>query len=271
MNHMVELLPFLLLIGACGGFMSGLLGVGGGIIFVPALYFTLSASGVNPDQTMHIAVASSMAIIVVSVSSSALTHYKNGNTDKKLFLGWMPFIIAGAITGVVLASIVNGDFLKNLFAVFTLGIAAYMGFSDTKDETVKKIRGLTENIQKALSFLIGVSCTMIGLGGGALTVPLMRASGVSMKKAIGTGAALGPCVAIPAVIGHILIGLKHADSLPPYSIGYVNFLVVALILPAAIPMAYAGAKVSTRMNKTFLQRAFALVMLAVSLKMLWPA
>lgn len=271
MDHLTEMLPLLLAIGACGGFMSGLLGVGGGIIFVPSLYFVLSSSGTASDQAMHIAVATSMAIIVTSVGSSAITHYKNENTDKKILLSWMPFVILGAISGAVTASAVNGGALKTLFAFFTLGIAFYMAFSGAQADTLKRLSFLTKNIQKGLVFLIGLFCTMVGMGGGVLTVPLLRVTGSTMKKAIGTGAALGLCVAIPAVIGHALMGMRHHEILPPYSLGYVNLLAAGLIIPAAIPMAYMGAKVSTRMNKTFLQRAFAVVMLAVSIKMLWPA
>ena len=262
-----EILALLLCIGGAGGFLSGLLGVGGGILFVPALYFAMAGFGVDPKHMMHLAVGTSFAIVFATGTVSALGHHRRGSVDVALVRSWSLFIVSGVIVGSFFATAVNGDVLKRIFAGVTFVLALYMAFGPSKPGAHEK-NILTRKIQQGICVGIGMVSSMIGVGGAILTVPMMSYIGTPMTRAMGTGAALGMLISLPATISYILGGLPHMSELPPYSAGYVNLLAVALIIPASMYMAPYGVKASHTLPQAMLRRVFAAVMMIVSLRML---
>lgn len=261
-----ELIMLLLAIGGVGGFLSGLLGVGGGVIFVPALFFALSSLGFSQEHAMHIAVGSSLAVVLATGATSSFGHYRRGGVDWPVVKAWGPPIICGVIAGACFASSVNSIVLKEIFAGMTLCIAAYMMFGDDRSEA-KPLRFLTLQVQKVLCGLIGLVSAMVGIGGAILTVPMLSYVGLPMQRAVGTGATLGVVVALPGIVTYMVTGLMVQDQLPPWSIGYVNILTVAMILPTSMLVAPLGVKVSHNMPRRMLRRVFAIVLLIVSIRM----
>lgn len=261
-----EIIALLLCIGGMGGFLSGMLGVGGGILFVPALYFSMSALGIDSQHAMHLAVGTSLAIVFATGSVSALGHHRRGAVDVALMKSWGGYIVAGVVIGSFFATAVNGEVLKRIFAGVTLVLSIYMAFGTTKRAANAK-NFLTAKIQHGLCVGIGMVSSMIGVGGAILTVPMMSYIGTPMTRAMGTGAALGMLISFPGTISYMLGGLPHLSELPPYSIGYVNVLAVALIIPASMFMAPIGVKASHSLPHTMLRRVFAAVMLIVSIRM----
>lgn len=258
------LLPLLLLIGAVAGFLSGLLGVGGGIVIVPSLFFTLSLAGIGGEHAMHVTVGTSLCVIVATVLTSSRAHHKRGAVDAGLLKSWGPFLALGVGSGALVAGGIDGKFLKVAFALVTLFMSGYMAFGG---EVTARPKFLGAGVQRLLVTLIGGVAAMTGMGGAVLTIPLMTAVGVPMHRAVGTGAALGVLVAATGAAGYIVAGLGHAAELPPFSLGYVNLLAAACIMPGAMLMAPYGVKVSHRTDKKPLRRVFALVMALVSIRM----
>lgn len=261
-----ELIVLLLAIGVAGGFLSGLLGVGGGILFVPALYFCLTSIGVDAAHAMHIAVGSSLAIVSVTISTSALGHHRRDSVDIALIKSWGPFIVGGVVAGFLFASAVPGAVLKAIFAGLTLLIAFYMAFTGDRDITAASYI-LPLKLQRAACVAIGMVSSMIGVGGAILTVPLMSVIGTPMPRAIGTAAALGMLISFPGMLGYMATGMLHAGELPPWSAGYVNLLAVAAIIPASMLLAPVGVKFSHTLDRRMLRRVFAMVLVIVSLRM----
>lgn len=261
-----ELIMLLLAIGCVGGFLSGLLGVGGGIIFVPALFFALSSLGFSEEHAMHIAIGSSLAIVMATGSVSASSHYKRGGVDLTLVRSWGVPIVIGVIMGALVASSVKSVVLKEIFAFMTLLIAFYMAFSKDRTDVVP-LRWLTMTVQKFIAAFIGVISAMLGVGGAILTVPLMSYIGLPMPRAVGTGAALGVAVAVPGVLSYMVSGMLVHEALPPWSIGYVNLLTVAMIIPSSMLMAPVGVRLSHNMPRAMLRRVFAVVLIIVSVRM----
>ena len=257
----------LIALGAAGGFLSGLLGVGGGIIFVPALYFAMTSVGVDAQHAMHLAVGSSLAVVFATGSISALGHHRRGAVDTGIMKSWGAFIVTGVIAGSLFASAVNGDSLKRIFAVIVFLMSFYMAFGGDAPARPEK-HFLTLRIQHALCVAIGMVSSMIGVGGAILTVPMMSYIGTPATRALGTGAALGMLISLPGTIGYVLAGLPHLSELPPFSAGYVNLLAVALIIPTSMMLAPVGVKVSHALPHRMLRRIFAVVMLVVSVRML---
>lgn len=263
----IELVLLLLTIGAAGGFLSGLLGVGGGILFVPALFFATSAVGLELDHAMHIAIATSLLIVFATGATSAVAHYRRGSVETRLLREWGPFILAGVVAGSFFASSADSGLLKQLFAGVTFFISIYMAFGkERRAET--KAAFLTPQVQRGLCLFIGFLSSLIGIGGAILTVPMMTYSGIIIQRAVGTGAALGTIISLPATLGFMAGGLMHQiDGLPPGSVGYVNFIAAAAIIPTSMLLAPVGVRISHAMPRAMLRRVFAFVLLVVSIRM----
>lgn len=262
----IEVILLLLTIGCAGGFLSGLLGVGGGILFVPALYFAMSALGMDSQHAMHLAVGTSLAVVFATGSISALGHHRRGAVDVTIMRSWGMFIVTGVVIGSVFATAVNGEVLKRIFASVTFILSFYMAFGKERPKE-KPGQYLTEKIQHGICVGIGMVSSMIGVGGAILTVPMMSYIGTPMTRATGTGAALGLLISLPGTIGYMLAGLPHLQELPPYSVGYVNFATLIFIIPASMLMAPIGVRTSHTLPHAMLRRVFAAVMLIVSVRM----
>jgi uncharacterized protein len=263
-GFVIEIIALLLALGAAGGFLSGLLGVGGGGIFVPVLFFTMKAFNVGEAHAMHLAVGTSLAVVFATSSTSALGHYRRGAVDIAILKSWGGFIVAGVAVGALFASSVNGEMLKMIFAAITFVISFHMAFGR---EQAGAPHALSPALQRGLCSAIGMISSMIGVGGAVLTVPMMSYIGTPMHRTIGTGAALGILISLPGTFGYILAGLKDMAALPHWSLGYVNLLAAALIIPASMMMAPVGVSLSHRLPRQKLRRIFALVLIAVSVKM----
>jgi uncharacterized membrane protein YfcA len=252
--------------GAVGGFLSGMLGIGGGIIFVPALLFILNRDGFSPEHVMHIAVASSLAIVSGAVMTSVIRRYRKGDIDMKIFRRWSPFLVLGVLSGSFFASRAESHILVAIFAVITALMAAYMFFG-REPEPGKRVRGLTLAVQRLCIFLVGILAAMTGVGGAIMTIPMLSASGVPMQKAVGTGSLLGLLIAVSGAIGYMVMGWPLRAELPEYSIGYVYLPAVLLVAGMAVLAAQFGVKSAYALDKKTLRHIFAAILCLVSLKM----
>ncbi len=265
----IDLFLVLLSVGAVGGFLSGMLGVGGGIVFVPALYFTLQSFFPGSFHVMHVAVATSLSLVMATSASSAYWQNKRGAVDFELLKTWAFPKICGVLLGTFLASYVNSGFLKDFFAVITVLIGTYIVLGkDAAEDAPPRPHRISKGMQKVLAAMIGTVASMLGIGGATLNIPLMNYIGLPIRKSVGTGGALAVIISLPGVIGYILIGLYKAPVLPPYCLGYVNWLALACILPTSMLLSPVGVHVSHKMPRKVLRGIFAAVLLAVSVRMI---
>lgn len=263
---MVQMVALLLAIGAVGGFLSGLLGVGGGILFVPALYFCLSAMGIAAEHAMHVAVGSSLAVICVTGATSAYSHWRRGGVDTDHIKLWFVPLMSGVGVGAIFAGFVDSHILRVVFAAVTTLICLYMMFSP-QPKTPEACLIVPKRIQKMVMAFIGVVASLIGVGGAVMTVPFMHLMGFTMPRAAGTGSALGMIIAVPGTIFYMITGLIHHEGLPPYSFGYVNGLAVGIIIPISVLLAPLGVQAAHSLSRDMLRRVFAVVLLLVSVRM----
>ena len=253
--------------GAFAGVMAGLLGVGGGIVIVPALFMFMDAMGVEPAVRMHVAVGTSLAIIIPTSIRSARAHSKRGSVDSELLKSLAPWLFIGVLVGAVLAGYVSGVALTSVFAVVALLVATNMAF---KNEDKPLIGGGLPGTggRIAMGGIIGALSTMMGIGGGTLTVPTLSAFGYPMRRAVGTASAAGAIIAIPGTIGFIISGMGEAGR-PPLSLGYVNLLGLALIFPMSMLLAPWGAKIAHTIPPKVLRLAFAAFLAFTSARMFY--
>tara|TARA_R110001592_G_scaffold144484_4_gene367660 strand:+ start:29460 stop:30299 length:840 start_codon:yes stop_codon:yes gene_type:complete len=271
MEHVFDILPLVLLLmslGAVAGFMAGLLGVGGGIVLVPGLYYVFSSLqpnyGFDPSYLMHLSVATSLAIIVPTGSSSAFSHYKKGSVDFELLKAIGIGIVIGVLISTWIAKGLDGQTMRMIFATAVLLLAFIMILGRARFQA----EGAPPKQPKTTfaGVVIGGISALIGIGGATLSVPYMSMHGVSMHRAVGTASALGLVISIPATIGYIVIGWG-LDNLPPYSLGYVNMLAWICIIPVSVLIAPLGAKAAHKISVRRLKITFSVFMIIVALNM----
>jgi len=251
--------------GVIGGVLAGLLGVGGGIVVVPVLEFALGLLGVPADIRMHIAVGTSLAVIIPTSITSARAHHRRGSVDIDLAKRWAVFIFAGSVAGILIASRVEGAVLSAVFGVVAMLVAIKMVLPlDDKTLTATVPKGL---VPSALATVIGTVATMMGIGGGSLTVPALTLMGTPIHRAVGTSALFGLLISIPGAIGFVVAGWGN-ESLPEGSLGFVNLVGFLLIAPVTALTAPVGARMAHALNRRHLSLLFGAFLLLVSVRMI---
>ena len=258
-------LLFVLAVAAAGaGFMAGLLGVGGGIVMVPALYYAFTVLDFDIVTRMHLSVGTSLAIIIPTSIISTMTHKEYDAVDFKMVRSFGVFILAGVIGGTFLAVNLKTPVLVLFFSIFALMVGLFFIFLREKlVDNPKQISAIVKNIS---GVIIGFISVPLGIGGGSLMVPFMRTFGYDIRKSIGTAAAVGFLIAVTGTIT-MITGGKIIDNVnTPYSVGYINLLGFAVFVPVTMVMARIGAKVVHKIDKKLLSKIFGIFLILVSIR-----
>lgn len=264
-GFLIALAIGLLATGAIAGILAGLLGVGGGIVIVPVLFYLFDYLEIPKTISMHLAVATSLATIIPTSISSARSHHKKGALDTNLLKFWSPFIFIGAALGGYLSRYIKSDDLTVLFGVIALVVSINMAIP--KKMVVMNHLPKSKMLNAAIGSIIGFLSSLMGIGGGTLSVPALTLFSYPVHRAVGTASAFGLVIAIPAVIGFIFAGIDVADR-PPYSFGYVNLVAMVLIFSMTIFTAPIGAKIAHKINAKSLKLAFAIFLFITAIRML---
>lgn len=250
--------------GVAGGILAGLLGVGGGIVIVPALYFALSLTGMEAALTMQVAVGTSLATIVFTSLSSGYGHYKKGAIDMALLKLWAPSILLGVLIGGILGGVVSGQVLIAVFAMVAIVVALDMVFRKGADSPTP--RSFSKSVWAGFGTFAGAVSAMMGIGGGTVCVPLLNFLGYDIRKAVGTSAAIGFVIGLPGALIYMATGFG-ADGLPPFSFGYVNLFCAAVIIPLSTTFARVGVKLAHSIPRRALRLSFGLFLMITSARM----
>ncbi len=252
------------ILGCIVGTLAGLLGIGGGLVVVPALSWLLPHAGIAPDLVMHIALATSLTTIVLTASSSSINHMKLGNVDFSIIKPLAPGIILGALGGSMVAEWVPISLLPKIFAGIVLLLALQMLLS------IKVVATNRQLPKPTICFfsggVIGLIASLAGIAGGSLTVTFLSWCGVEMRRAIGTASVCGVLIGLFGMIGFILTGTT-AQNLPQWSIGYIYLPALIGIVSTSIFTTRFGAKLATNLPTPTLKKIFAVFLLLVSAKM----
>jgi len=256
----------MLFAGVVGGIMAGLLGVGGGIVIVPVLYHFLTTMGVDESLRMQVAVATSLTTIIATAISSTRSHYKKGSVDTALLKHWGPAIIVGVILGTTIGGLADGRVLTIVFAVVALIVAGNMIL--VKDRETNEAKNPTKSVWAVLGVIAGSLSAMMGIGGGTICVPVLNFLGYDIRRAVGTSAAIGLIIALPGTIGYAMSGIG-VDGRPPFSLGYVNILAAALLIPMTVLCAPIGARIAHTIPRRALRMCFGLFLAITSARMFY--
>ncbi|MBD1151358.1 sulfite exporter TauE/SafE family protein [Pelagibacterales bacterium SAG-MED25] len=263
-NEIINLLVVLSIAASVAGFMAGLLGVGGGIIMVPALYYAFTVLDFDIATRMHLSVGTSLAIIIPTSVISSKTHMEYDAVDFKLVKSFGIFIVLGVIGGTFLAVNLKTSTFVLFFSVmaFIVGLF-FIFFREKVVENPKKIKDSIKNIS---GIIVGFISVLLGIGGGSLMVPFMRTFGYDIRKSIGTASAIGFLIALSGTITMITGGKIAANINTPFSIGYINLLGFIVFVPVTMLMARIGAKAVYKLDKKLLSKIFGTFLIAVSIR-----
>lgn len=260
------LLGALTALGVVAGFLAGLLGVGGGIVLVPSLFYLFTFLGFESPYLMHIAVGTSLAIIVPTGFSSARAHWKKDAVDMSLVKNIGSGIVIGVVIGTFVIASLSGESLKMVFATALLVLAFIMLLNPAR---FRIANGIPSQPWSGLAGkVIGGISTLIGIGGASLSVPFMTLCGIPIHRAIGSAAAMGLIISIPATLGSIIIGWDAPERLP-FSIGFVNIAAFLCIIPTSVLSAPLGAWVAHKIPVRPLKQGFAMFIIFIALRMWW--
>jgi uncharacterized membrane protein YfcA len=253
-----------LAIGVTVGFLAGLLGIGGGMVMVPMLVFVFTAKGFPAEHMMHLSLATSMATIVFTSLSSVRAHHRHAAVDWTVLRAMAPGIVAGALAASLLAGFIPTRPLAIFFTGFMFYAAAQM-FFEVRPRPSRQLPGAAGLF--GAGALIGGFSSVLAAGGAFLSIPFLARCNVPLKRAIGTAAANGFPIAVAGTAGYVLNGLRVA-GLPEGCLGYVYVPALLIIVAASMPAAPLGAQLAHRLPVRRLRIAFALMLLALALRML---
>ena len=268
LSLLLAMMALLLVIGAFAGVLAGLLGVGGGIVLVPAFFYAFQTLGYGGPQLMQICLATSLATIIVTSVRSVLSHNKKGAVDWDILRTWAPGIAVGAVIGVTVASNLSSVFLQGVFGGLGIVIGLYMGLGRSDWRLGQAMpTGLTRAI---MSPVLGFLSVLMGIGGGSFGVPLMSLYNVAIHRAVATAAGFGVTIAVPSVLGFLLLTISP-EHRPPLTFGAVNLPAFVTVIAMTLITAPWGVRLAHAMDPKPLKRVFAVFLTLVAVNMLRKA
>ncbi len=264
---LLESILVYLALGAAAGFIAGLLGVGGGLLIVPALGAVFLWQGMSPDVVMHLALGTSLATIVVTSLSSVRAHHQLGAVDWALVRGLAPGLMLGAASGAVIAHHLDTHALVLIFGIFVLAVALYMLMGSPKSQG-RANQPPTQGEMLAAGNTVGAVSALLGIGGGTMTVPYLNWRGVAIPQAVAVSAACGLPIALAGAASYVVAGWG-SSQLPEMASGYVYWPAFVGIVSCSVLFAPLGARCAHALPVCVLQRVFALFLAVIAIFLLY--
>ena len=255
-----------LALGFVTGFLSGLLGIGGGFIRIPIFILVFPLIGINDTVLMHLAVGTSMALIIPTALAASIKQYKQGNLDLNYYWTWSIGILIGVLIGLLLVPYCSAQTFKILFLTLVLSIVVYLSFFN-ESKVISKVAPQGGG-KVFVAALIGMVSALTGTAGGSVTMPVLKAFSVPLKKGIAMASASGLVVGLVGTAGFVYHGLDVPNR-PDYSWGYISLMVFFAMLPTVFFGASLGARASNQCSERLIKYAFICLMLVVAANMIY--
>lgn len=262
---MIEIILASILLGLVSGLLAGLFGIGGGLVIVPVLVFLFTAQGFPAELVMLMAVATSLATIILTAIASVWAHHRLGSVVWAKVFRLSPGIMTGAALGAVVAKHISAGTLRHILVVFLLYVALQMALQvKPKPEQVKQSRAL----DFLAAVIIGLLSSIVGIGGGTLTVPYLVHGQMLMRNAVAVASACGLPIAVAGTVSYAFLGWD-ALHLPEWSLGYVYLPAFLGTGFSSIATAPVGAKLVHKLPAAKLKRYFSLLLFVMAAKLMW--
>ena len=263
MNDLISLIFFYLLAGAITGTLSGLFGIGGGLILVPLLAYTFKVFHISEAHIMHMAIGTSLSIILISVSSSTYFHIKKRPFNWQIYIKIAVFTALGSITGALIANSFSKETLKLIFTIYVSLVSIKMIFFS--NNSASEIKHTPNILYHIVGLIIGFKSSILGIGGGTISIPFLTWRGHKMVDSVALSAALGIPIAVFGSLTYIFLGIKNNIN-ETYSLGYV-FIPAFLSSAVTIPLfSKIGTKISHKTDQKKLKMVFGIMLLIIALR-----
>ncbi len=263
-NQLVTLVIVLAIAATASGFIAGLLGVGGGILMVPALYYAFSTLNFDENIIMHLSLGTSLAIIIPTSVMSAKTHYQFKAINFDLIKSFGVFIVLGIFAGTFMATHLRTVQLLLIFSIFSFFVGLFFIF--LREKMGEKPKDVGMIIKSITGTFIGFMSVPLGIGGGSLGVPFMRLFGYPIREAIGTAAAIGFIISVFGASSMAFSGAMFSEFAAPLSIGYINIPGFLVFVPVTMTMAPIGARLVHSIDKNLLSKIFGFFLILISIR-----
>ncbi|MBW8192293.1 sulfite exporter TauE/SafE family protein [Neiella marina] len=252
-------------LGCFAGFLAGLFGIGGGLIIVPVLVWTFTHQGIDIGVAMHMALATSLATIVITTLNSAYAHHQQGHVHWPTVRALVLFLMLGSVIGVSVAHHLPGQLLSNIFMGFLLLMSVYMWFSkEPKQERLRKANWRWKLASSVMGFLSAI----LGIGGALFMVPFLKSKRMAIRYTIGTAAFCAAPLAFTGAVSYMLAG-SDVTSLPAATIGYVHIWAFMGIVLTSSVFSQIGAKLVSRLPPKAMKRAFSVFLWVLAGNLIW--
>lgn len=265
MDSLLQVFVICIFLGSVVGFLAGLLGIGGGLIIVPALLYILPSVGISSAQLTQVAIATSLASIILTSMSSAAAHHKRGNVPWELFKPIFPGIVIGSLASAFVSEQISSDDLQQAFAIFVVLMAVQMAFP-FKVKTGGSMPSFA--LLLVISTVIALIAGLMGIGGGVLLVPFLSYCGLQMRQAVGFSSVTGMLIAVSGTVGYVIAGFD-VPNLPEGSFGFIYLPALLGIIISSILFAPLGVKAASNWPTPVLKKLFAGLLVIVGLKLLF--
>lgn len=265
-SQLVTFGAYLVVAGAIAGFLAGVFGIGGGAIIVPVLYQIFGLLHVDEAVRMHLAVGSSLAIIVPTSLRSLLSHYRRGAVDIDLLKSFLVPVPLGSVAASLVAAGISSAGLRAIFAGLTaiFGLKLILGLRRLR--LGQEVPG--SPVRFFIAALIGFLSTLIGIGGGVFNNTFMTLYGRPMRQAVATSAGVGVLISIPGLAGYVAAGWGD-PLLPAFSTGFINWIAVLVVIPMTLIAAPLGVRAAHALDQRQLEMGFGCFMLLVAARFAW--
>lgn len=252
-------------LGMVSGLLAGLFGIGGGMVIVPVLVLLFAAQGFPNDLIMIMSVATSLATIIITAAASVLAHHRLGSVVWRKVLRLAPGIMVGAVLGALVADHMDADVLRYIFIAFLLYAGVEMAFQIIPAPgAVKESKALDFSVAS----LIGLMSSIVGIGGGTLTVPYLVRCRYAMRNAVAISSACGLPIAVAGTVSYAVLGWDQMQ-LPKWSLGYVYLPAFLGISLGSFLTAPVGAKLAHQLPARKLKRYFSILIFLMAAKLIW--
>jgi uncharacterized protein len=263
---LAQMAVLLVAIGLVAGLIAGLLGVGGGIVLVPAFFYAFTALGYSGPNLMQVCLGTSLATIVVTSWKSVSMHHRRGAVDWDILRAWAPWIAAGVVVGTFVASGLRSVALQAIFGVLGVTVGLYMAFGRAHWRLGAAMPGGLR--RWIMAPVLGFLSVLMGIGGGSFGVPLMSLYSVPIHRAVATASGFGMVIAVPSVVGFLLM---QPVAPPPLTFGAINLPAFLLVIGTTYLSTPWGVKLAHAMDPKPLKRVFAVFITLMAANMLRKA
>ena len=244
--------------------MAGLLGVGGGIIMVPALYYAFTVLDFDISNKNAFICWNFFSYYYSNINNFNKTHMEYDAVDFKMVKSFGIIYFDRCYCWNLFSCKFKTPTLVLFFSIFAFMVGLFFIF--LREKLVENPKTISNTVKNISGIIIGFISIPLGIGGGSLMVPFMRTFGYDIRKSIGTAAAIGFLISLSGAVTMVIGGKIINNVTTPFSVGYINLLGFIVFVPVTMVMARIGAKVVYKIDRKLLSKIFGAFLIIVSIR-----